>query len=216
MCLLFEDFWNAVESKCCSVWTRIPPVFRGLVWRGPLDKGRGGTDFECLCQCIFVYVQNMQLDSVPSYFYGISSLEGKEIASPQTNPGFASSLSDISFPNSPHQEMRRFCFHTLWSYRFGLTRVRFTQRSSETPGELCRVSVQLLLERLSWGGADCSSSQDRIPWTCTSSAFFWKAEFVLDAVGRRNTPSRDSDCGGGRGALGLGQGLFSSQQPAAG
>lgn len=64
-------------------------------------KGERGTDLECLCQSVFVYVQNIQLDSVPSHFYGISSWEGKEIASPQTNPGFASSLSDISFPSLP-------------------------------------------------------------------------------------------------------------------
>lgn len=76
------------------------------------------------------------------------------------------------FQTSPRQEMRRLCFHTLWSYRFGLTRVRFTQKSSETPGEHCRVSVQLLFERLSWGGVYCSCSKEGIPWTCSSSGFF--------------------------------------------
>lgn len=51
-----------------------------------------------------VYLYMFKICSLILYlhiFYGISSLEGKEIASPQTNPGFASRLSDISFPNLP-------------------------------------------------------------------------------------------------------------------
>lgn len=101
---LVEDFLNAVESKCCSLWTRIPLVF---VWSGPLDQGRGGLILSVYARVylymfricsIFVYVRYTLYLHI---FYGISSLESKEIASPQTNPGFASSLSDISFPNLP-------------------------------------------------------------------------------------------------------------------
>lgn len=176
-----------------------PLVFRGLVWSGPWDKGRGGLISSVYASAYLYMFRICSLILYLHVFMGLVLGKVKKLRHPKLTLDLLPVCLTFPFQASPRQEMRRLCFRTLWSYRFGLTRVRFTQKSSETPGEHCRVSVQLLFERLSWGGVYCSCSQERIPWTCISSAFSlesWK--FVLDAVGRRNTPSRDSDCGKGR------------------
>lgn len=213
---LLEDFLKCRGKQMLLHVSAYPPGFWGLVWSGPLDKGRGALILSVYAS---VYLYMFRICSLILYlhiFMGLVLRKVKKLHHPKLTLDLLPVCLTFPFQTSPRQEMRRFCFHTLWSYRFGLTRVRFTQRSSETPGEHCRVSVQLLFERLSWGGVYCSCSQQRIPWTWVSSAFCWKAESLFWMLQEGEVHPAGTGIVEGKRCLVSRSGLFSPQEPAAG
>lgn len=190
------------------MWMCILLVCWGLVWSGPF-KWRWGLIFSGCCAS--VYLCMFRICSLILYVHIFMGLVLWKVKKLFYHPNLTLDLLTVclTFPlqTSPSQEMSRFCFHTLWSYRFSLTRVRFREALAILVQYCSIFQCSFCLKALS-GLQSCSSAVEVFITLAARTKIYgpdiqcfilasWK--FALDAIGKRKARSIGSYSGMYRG-----------------